>query len=229
MEQTIHQVFFKFKQGKDLNDIPIFKLMTNKTYQYCKKNNIHYKLWGNRECNILLNKYPQFINLYNNFREEIQKVDFIRYLILYDEGGIYLDCDVAPIGDVSYLFEMSEFFVKWHDDKKQLPYIAVLGTKSKNSLYEDIFDEIIKSVKQKNTMDIYDKWRGRYVFQTTGHYMLNRVLKKYKDIKKLDILKIHTKGGIDVISDAVPVFEDFNASIWYNDSPNNLLNSQKVL
>ncbi len=229
MEDTIHQVFLQFKQGNDLDNIPVFKMMTERTQAYCNQKNINYKLWRETECNNLINKYPHFKELYENFREEIQRVDFIRYLILYDEGGIYLDCDVAPIGDVSSLFMLKEFFVRWNDDKRQLPYNAVLGTHSKNVLYEDIFKEIIKSNNEKSKMEIYDKWRGRFVFQTTGHYMLNRVLKKYKDIPKLDILKIHKKGGIDIISDIQPIFEDYNASIWYNDSPNNLLSVQKVL
>ena len=45
--------------------------------------------------------------------------------------------------------------------------------------------------------------------------MLNRVLKGYPDVKKLDILKIYNKGG-EVISDVCPIFEDYNASIWYS-------------
>jgi len=229
MEHTIHQVFLKFKEGTDLDDIPVFKMMNERTQTYCKEKHINYKMWREADCNNLINKYPQFKKLYESFREEIQRVDFIRYLILYDEGGIYIDCDVAPIGDVSELFMMKEFFVRWNDDKRKLPYNAVLGTHSKNVLYGDIFKEIIKSYDEKSKMDIYDKWRGRFVFQTTGHYMLNRVLKKYKDVPKLDILKVHKKGGIDIISDVMPIFEDYNASVWYNDSPNNLLSSQKVL
>jgi len=229
MNQTIHQVYGVFNDNKKLEDIPIFHRQVKRTIDYCKIHNINHKFWNNTMCNELINKYPQYKELYDNFKEPIQKADFIRYLILYDEGGIYIDCDVCPIGDVSALFEMNQFFVRWNDDKRQLPYNAVLGSVSKNVLYEDIFKEIIKSKIEKDTIDIYDKWRGRYVFQTTGHYMLQRVLKKNPHVKKLDILKIHKKGGIDVISDVCPIFEDYNASIWYNDSPNNLLSSQKVL
>jgi len=229
MEPTIHQVYGVFNDGKSIEDIPIFNTMSKRTQLYCKEKDINYKMWNNTMCDKLINKYPHYKKLYENFKEKIQKADFIRYLILYDEGGIYIDCDVAPIGDVSELFMMKEFFVRWNDDKRQLPYNAVLGTHSKNVLYEDIFKEIIKSYDEKSKMDIYDKWRGRYVFQTTGHYMLQRVLKKYKHVPKLDILKVHKKGGIDIISDVMPIFEDYNASLWYNDSANNLLSSQKVL
>jgi len=229
MKEIIHQVYGVFNDNKPLEDIPIFKTQVLKTIEFCEKYKIEYKMWNNDDCEKLINKYPQYRQLYDNFRFPIMKADFIRYLILYDEGGIYIDCDVAPIGDVSSLFMLNEFFVRWNDDKRQLPYNAVLGSVSKNVLYEDIFKEIIKSKREKDTISIYDKWRGRYVFQTTGHFMLNRVLKKYQDVPKLDILKVHKKGGIDIISDIQPIFEDYNASIWYNDSPNNLLSVQKVL
>ncbi len=223
MNQTIHQVFLQFKQGKDLNDIPIFKHQVNKTKEYCNRYHINYKLWREADCEKLINKYPMYRPLYDNFREEIQRVDFIRYLILYDEGGIYIDCDVCPIGDVFNLFEMNEFFVRWNNDKKQLPYNAVIGSVAHNELYENIFKEIIKSVKEKDKIDIYHQWKGRYVFQTTGHYMLQRVLKKYPDIKKLDILKIHNKGGSEIIGDVCPIFEDYNASVWYGGNGNDLI------
>jgi mannosyltransferase OCH1-like enzyme len=223
MNQTIHQVFLQFKQGKDLNDIPIFKHQVNKTKEYCTRYHINYKLWREADCEKLINKYPMYRPLYDNFREEIQRVDFIRYLILYDEGGIYIDCDVCPIGDVFSLFEMNEFFVRWNNDKKQLPYNAVIGSVAHNELYENIFKEIIKSVKEKDKIDIYNQWKGRYVFQTTGHYMLQRVLKKYPDIKKLDILKIHNKGGAEIIGDVCPIFEDYNASVWYGGDGNDLI------
>ena len=163
--RIIHQIFIQFKNGRSLEQIPIFVQQISKTTQYCQTNDIIYKLWNEEDCNELINKYPQFKELYENFREPIQQVDFIRYLILYHEGGIYVDCDIAPIGDMNDLFEMNEFFVRWHDDKKQLPYNAVLGTVS-------------------------------------------------KDIPKLDILKIYGKGG-DIIGDVCPIFEDYNASVWY--------------
>ena len=212
--RIINQVYGVFNDGKSIESIPIFHQQVSKTKQYCQTNDIIYKMWGNQECNELINKYPQYKDLYENFRFPIQKADFIRYLILYDEGGIYVDCDVAPIGDMNDLFELNEFFVRWHDDKKQLPYNAILGSVPKSELYEDIFKQIHHDYAEKIKIKTYETWVGRFVFQTTGHHMLARVLKNYKDIPKLDILKIYGKGG-EVISDVCPIFEDFNCSIWY--------------
>jgi mannosyltransferase OCH1-like enzyme len=217
MNKTIHQVYGVFNDGIVIEDIDIFNKQTTKTKQFCDKHNINYKMWNYNMCEELINKYPQYRKLYDNFKQSIQRADFIRYLILYDQGGIYIDCDIHPIADISELFNMNQFFVRWNDDKRMLPYNAVLGSKPNNPLYEAIFQEIIDSVIEKDKIDIYKKWIGRYVFQTTGHFMLQRVIKRYKhmdDIFKLDILKINTKDG-KVVSGDNPLFEDYNASIWY--------------
>ena len=219
MKRIIHQVYGVFNDGIPLSDIPVFHNQVKLTKDFCESQNIEYKMWDYDMCEKLIDKYSQYRKLYNNFRQPIQKADFIRYLILYDEGGIYVDCDICPLDTIDDLFELNEFFVKWNNDKRQLPYNAVIGSIDHNELYEDIFKEIIDSVMEKDKMAIYDTWTGRYVFQTTGHFMLNRVLKKYKGVKKLDILKIHNKGG-EIISDHCPLFEDFNASVWYNNGNN---------
>jgi len=217
MNKTIHQVYGVFNDGVKLEDIPIFHKQTTITKQFCNKHDINYKLWNYHMCEELIDKYPDYRILYDSFRFPIQKADFIRYLILYDEGGIYVDCDICPIADISHLFELQQFFVIWNNDKKKLPYNAVLGSFQGNPVYEKIFDEIIKSVQEKDKIDVYKKWTGRYVFQTTGHHMLQRVIKQYSsytDMYKLDVLKIHSKKDIIISSDN-PLFEDYNASIWY--------------
>lgn len=211
----IHQVFGVFNDGTTLEDIPIFHQQVSKTQQFCQTNDIIYKMWDNEACNELINKYPEYKELYENFRFPIQKADFIRYLILYDTGGIYVDCDIAPIADINNLFEMNEFFVVWHNDKKLLPYNAVLGSVPNSELYKDILKHIEESYIEKSSMDIYTTWVGRFIFHTTGHYMLKRVLKRYPDIQFLDILKINSKQGT-IIQGESPLFEDYNCSTWFN-------------
>ena len=46
--------------------------------------------------------------------------------------------------------------------------------------------------------------------------MLKRVLKKHKIKDFLDVLKIHTKSG-KIVQGKHPLFEDSNASIWYDE------------
>ena len=209
--RIIHQVYGTFEDNVDLNDIPLYATQVSKTRQFCETHNIDYKMWGSQECRELLNKYPQYIDTYNNFREKVMRADFIRYLILFDQGGLYVDC---PINDIDELLHKNEFFVRWNNDKKELPYNAVLGSVKNSTLYAEIIQHLIQSYQEKSQMEIYNKWKGRFVFQTTGHYMLQRVLKKYPETERLDILKIYNKKG-EVIQGTNPLFEDYNVSYWF--------------
>jgi mannosyltransferase OCH1-like enzyme len=219
MNQVIHQIYGVFDDGVRIQEIPEYHFQVEKTKQFCLTHEVTYKMWDKPKCDKLINKYPQYKEFYYNMRHPIQRADFIRYLILYDEGGIYVDCDVAPVGNMFDLFEMNEFFVIWSDDKKELPYNAVLGSVAKNPLYEDIFVELIRSYNEKVKNKTYERRKCQFVFQTTGHNMLNRVLKKYPDVKKLDILKIYGKGG-DIIGGMCPIFEDYGVSYWYKNGNN---------
>ena len=236
--RIIHQVYGTFEDNVDINDIPLYATQVSKTRQFCETHNIDYKIWGSQECRELLNKYPQYslklrwpsvcrnrsvdilkerpdlVEKMNNFREKVMRADFIRYLILFDQGGLYVDCDISPIHSIDELLHKNEFFVRWNNDKRELPYNAVLGSVKNSNLYSNIIQHLIQSYQEKSQMEIYNKWKGRFVFQTTGHYMLQRVLKKYPQTERLDILKIHNKKG-EVIQGTNPLFEDYNVSYWF--------------
>ena len=114
---------------------------------------------------------------------------------------------------IKLLFKLPYFFVRWSDSR--FPYNALLGTKKNNSLYKEILDHCKESYYEKRKQSIYKTWKGRFVFQTTGHFMLQRVLKKHKIKDFLDILKIYAKDG-RVVSGKNPLFEDTSSSIWYD-------------
>tara|TARA_B100002019_G_C21157058_1_gene541260 strand:+ start:293 stop:991 length:699 start_codon:yes stop_codon:yes gene_type:complete len=216
-KKIIHQIFFNIGKG-ELKDIKPFYKCYKHNKEYCKKNNIKYKLWSRKQVEKLLEKpkNKEFKKLYYDFDQDIMRIDFGRYLILWNYGGIYIDLDICIMNkSIKSLFEKEYFFVKWNDDKRGLPYNAVLGTQKDTYLYKDILDHCKESYYEKRKQVIYKKWKGRFVFQTTGHYMLQRVLKKHKIKDYLDIMKIHNKSG-KIVQGKNPLFEDANASVWYD-------------
>ncbi len=233
MNQTIprriHQVYGMFDDGIPIKDIPVFYENSKKTKNFCKKKNITYRMWNFKDANSLvesLDKAEQgktdpipFLKTWKDSRfkqQPILRADFIRYCILYDQGGIYVDCDIHPIKPLTRLFAKPYFFVTWADDKRQLPYNALLGTYKHNPLYREIIRECCKSFQEKKHQEIYKSWKGRFVFQTTGHYMLKRVLKNYQPNIERDILLIYGKGRVKPIGNKEKaLFEDANASVWY--------------
>lgn len=71
------------------------------TYQLWKFQGWNVKLWGLEEVKKLLD-LPQYAHekkIYQSLSRNIQKADFIRYLIIYHEGGFYFDLDCQPAQD----------------------------------------------------------------------------------------------------------------------------------
>jgi mannosyltransferase OCH1-like enzyme len=216
----VHQIFFNIGKG-ELHEIPIFRECHRANQAYCKKHHITYKLWSRKQVEALLERphNKEYKSLYYAFSQDIMRIDFARYLILWNRGGIYVDLDIKiiPHTSIRSLFAHPFFFVRWHDSP--LPYNAILGAHPRLSLYKDILDHCKESYYEKRKNPIYKKWVGRFVFQTTGHFMLQRVLKQHKiDTDDfLDIVKIHTKSG-EIVQGRKPLFEDANASVWYDDT-----------
>jgi len=210
--KKIHQIFWSFT-GKELKDIPKFKEHTLKTEQFAKKYGYEYKLWDLKECEELIVEYfPKYIDLWNEFRYPIQRCDFIRYLILFIHGGWYIDCDVYPLQDLTPLENNNQCFTTWHIDHKRLPYNAVFGSTDRNPLFLDIIEDVERRTYLKQSQKIYETWKGRLVFQTTGHSMLKNHIPK-EDIHDL-LTVFNEKKKINSSSDN-PYFHDSNISSWW--------------
>lgn len=253
---TIHQIYGIFGDGKPLKEIRNFNDNVIRTMNYCKKYKLKHQFWtldgenivvndGKKDIKITKTKscnqfikthYKQYLSLWNNLKKHktsnnphfnpILAADFVRYCILHKEGGIYIDCDIHPIGSITKLKQRyskdNVFFVTWADDKKRLPYNAVMGARNPG---EDVFMKIAEECKEsyrKNVKKpIYKQWVGRFIFQVTGHYMINRVLKRENMRNKIhsDILKVINKKG-EIVCEGKPkcpnaLFLDVNASEWF--------------
>lgn len=216
----IHQIFWPFND-KQLNDIPVFKTNVDETQIFCKKHNFEYKLWDLKDCEKLIEEdFSEYSQLWKDFRYDIQRCDFIRYCILYKYGGLYLDCDIRPMKDINKIFDEEMYFVFWDDDKNKKPYNAIMGTKKDNNLFLQIIKQSQKDFYEKCEIKAYDTWKGRFIFQTTGHSMLERVFKKNKIDKNKcfhnDVFIKNTDKNYDIGNCNTALFYDGNASVWYD-------------
>ena len=158
-----------------------------KHYQKNSKSwlNIHtdweYKLWLDSDIKIFIkDKYPQYLTLYNNFKHKIQRVDFAKYLIIFEYGGLYVDMDVKCFKSINLLLNglKDNFFYENVFNKQILgPYIFYSPGKTiaLNKIIKHIHN--YSKIKQKHNSDILE------IMNTTGPYMLNLVLNKQDVIK----------------------------------------------
>ena len=221
----VHQVFLPFAPANlTLEQLPVYARQVEITRQNCIKFGYQYKMWDLEACEQLLtDHFPQYLQLWEDFEKlglPVMRVDFIRYCIILKHGGTYIDCDVALVDRIDN-FDREVWFAKWRNCKRNLPYIAVMGGKPGNKLIQEIIVECHKSFYPKAEMEIYKKWKGRFVFQTTGHYVCQRVIKRNKlkpEEILIDCLYIShqkSKRVIEYIGDISAPFHDLNYSYWF--------------
>ena len=85
-----------------------------------------YRVWNEKDilC-FLADCFPEYIDMYHSFYYDIQRWDVIRYLILYEIGGMYVDFDYECLGNIepllsekTYAFAMEpEIHAKLFDKK----------------------------------------------------------------------------------------------------------------
>jgi mannosyltransferase OCH1-like enzyme len=212
----IHQIFVNLGKG-ELKDISQFNWSHEKTKIYCKNNNIPHTLWGKQQIEDLLLDYPQYKQLYDDFRYDIQRLDFARLLILYDQGGLYLDLDINPLQgeNIDYIFEKEFFIARWVNSN--LPYNAIIACKKQSPLMLKCIEEVKRSYYEKAKMKIYHTRKARFVFQTTGHYALHRAIKKEVEYEPVVSVYNSLKKICECCPKGQAKFFDGSASIWYND------------
>ena len=175
----IHQVYGLFRDDKPMNKL---FLRSNKMWEkYAQENGYTYKLWCADECDELVNTYSDIKKYYHSVRHNIMKCDIIRYLILYQFGGMYVDLDVMPNKNVIKIDPEKFTLCNYVNKNTDFDIEIIVSQKYNIDLYNFLL-YIPKQIEEKNNIDIYTNWKVRYVFQTTGPRSFIRFCKE-NDIK----------------------------------------------
>jgi len=134
-----------------------------------------YKLWTDRDVENL--NIPNW-ELYNSITNVAQKSDFLRYHILQQYGGIYVDTDfecLQPLDDLLYL----DFFTGVGYPKDVELYIGLIGSVPNHPILNHIVTNMIEAK--------YDgSWRK--MFHTTGTYFFTKMF--------FEVVNKETKGVV---------------------------------
>jgi len=72
-----------------------------KTIDAWKAQGWQVKVWNRDMVNNLLERYPDIQSTYRKLSRKVQCADLARYVIVFDEGGFYFDCDCEPSAERS--------------------------------------------------------------------------------------------------------------------------------
>lgn len=174
------------------------------------------KLWGPKELEPILKKYPEWKKLYESVPRNIQRADIARLIVVYDQGGFYFDLDCNTTRRSASLLEEKAqqiFFVESHISmirakltaknqpiRKGIPELTrrianySFGAVSGSRVVAAILSLIVQRVQDQVGKKINDYG----VLYTTGPDAVTEVVSQYeKDCLILDSHKFmsHTCSG----------------------------------
>ena len=222
--KKIHQIFHNW--GKDLNEIELFK----KSIKTLKEKNpdFEHKVWSKDDClDLISNEYPEYLDFYINLRHNIQRVDFSKICIVHSKGGFYVDMDMhciksfEPLLKEKLVIESNKHLLPKHNEFVQNDF---LGSDKGFVFWEAVMKECVKNYKQKENLEIYDTWKGRFVLQTTGPRFLSRAVKKFIPQYKPHYIVWHTwRNELHKVLPRENYYvECFRSGSWLNDTNKNL-------
>ncbi len=136
--KIIHQIWY---QGID-NIIEPYKLCFIYAIKFLENTNWEHKFWDKESIEeLILDKYPQYFDLYNSCSILVQKLDIARYIILYHYGGCYMDMDMKIIKDFTDLLDEDDEIVV---SKTQHKFInnGILFSNINNKFWLDFLEDI---------------------------------------------------------------------------------------
>lgn len=174
---TIHQIW----SGKH-EPLPKHLAALGETWKYLHPD-WEYRIWDEKQIvDFILKYFPQYKEMYDNYIYDVQRWDVIRYLILYQLGGVYVDFDYECLESIDTWLEGKQCCFSLdpeeHAEIFNKSYIVT------NALMAAIpghpfVKKLIEQLALETDWDRNDKFN--YVLNTTGPYMVTRVYDSYEN------------------------------------------------
>lgn len=176
--EIIHQIYF------DPAGVPDHLALISQTWKDIMPD-WEYRFWDGKAVEQFMESECQdYIPLFRSFPYDVQRWDFVRYLILYHYGGLYADMDYECIEPLDPLLRNTPCCMGMepvaHAIRDNRPFIignALMASVPRHDFFYRIIQEISTCGWQNQ------KYKGNPVVESTGPFMINRV---YENCEKKD-------------------------------------------
>lgn len=180
----LHQIWFDLGKGAS----PASPNGVDSMLRYSAESGLTYRLWSEADAVKLMSSMPVRIQkIWAKLPHDINRIDFLRYVIMYKLGGVYFDVDFNCIKNLSDLLVSDTVFLceEWPFSLKNGSiHNGVLFCKSPgHPFWTHVFDEINNRLCVLSMHDYKDIQKS--VFKLTGTSMLRDVSCKYMNEKHI--------------------------------------------
>jgi mannosyltransferase OCH1-like enzyme len=138
-----------------------------------------YTLLSDSDMHAFVVKYfPHYLTQFIALEHKIMQVDVIRYMYLYERGGLYLDLDYEMTSDLSLYLRGGDLFLlpSANSSSKRVIFTnAVMASRAKHPFWLDVLKECFEPGTPISS------WTNElYILERTGPNMLTRVALRYR-------------------------------------------------
>jgi mannosyltransferase OCH1-like enzyme len=167
VERVIHQTY------KSLEEIPAVWQKSHQCWkEFAEKFGFEYRFWSDEDLDqLIIDHYPQHLQLYNGYRNKIQQVDFARYAILHRHGGLYVDLDLSVKDQARFCnlwLMFSNFNVTLGEAESS--FTNFVGKKFTNALMMGSKNCKFFSEVMKKAYNPHEKWCFKTVLDNLHHF-----------------------------------------------------------
>ena len=140
-----------------------------------------YWFWTNKDCDCYIKTHhPELLHVWNSYEEVISRADVMRYVLMHDFGGFYVDLDVKcfkPLDVFTYLahsivtHETYESAFLWHFPSQAYINPTVIASRAKHPFYR-------KAIEVEN-LEKYRKACPKLPVHCTGPYYMDNMYQEY--------------------------------------------------
>jgi mannosyltransferase OCH1-like enzyme len=183
--KIIHQIY-------ENPDIPEYLLEIAGTWKQYHPG-WEYRFWDRPAIERFLETFcPEYISLYKAFPFDVQRWDAIRYLILYYQGGLYVDMDYECLEPLDTLLCDSSCCMGLEPSvnavRHNMPHIvgnALMASVPGHHYFERIIENVFS---ESNTSLPGNKNKSLHIIETTGPFMTTRIYDAYPSSEEITLL-----------------------------------------
>jgi inositol phosphorylceramide mannosyltransferase catalytic subunit len=153
-----------------------------------------YELWDDKKSKLFIEeKHPFLSSLFSSLPYLTQKVDLLKYLLLFEFGGVYIDLDCECLKPLDELLTHSVCLgLEPRDEALHKEFTFFIGSALMSAIPKTpFFKATIDRCKQQvetMTPNIHKFSKYHYVMETTGPTLINRVYHSYEEKDKVMLL-----------------------------------------
>jgi hypothetical protein len=155
-----------------------------------------YRLWTDEDnLRFITERFPWFLDTYRAYTHDIERADAIRYFLLYEFGGVYIDIDMEILRPLGELLEIGDL----HFSLEAGP--AISQTVTSNAFMaarprHPFFERVTRSLPGLRERDV----TFADVFNNTGPDMLDRQVREHAnefDVQIIGLDRICPRGVLE--------------------------------